>query len=301
MPNTQNNTGFYSLAAGEALERYRRVKISAGTAVYADAGEDSIGVTQQKKASGDLVPIKLWNAGGTFAIESAGAITADADVYGAADGKIDDTASGDKIGVSREDASGAAEAIEVVLESAESGGAISLASVDDINGNESIILTATASAVNELTVTNAATGNAVGLVTSGGDTNIGLTIGVKGAGDITVTSGDDLLLQPGPLAADVAKIQAYDVAATAYEDLVVASGHATTPTLAINASGGVTVGSAAAGPIAFFGVTPASQVAHIASVATNLASNATADMNTLSVAINAMQVAIETMGFVATA
>jgi hypothetical protein len=56
----------------------------------------------------------------------------------------------------------------------------------DTNGNEEIIFTATASAVNELTIANAATGNAPSIATSGSDTNISLTIAPKGTGDVNI-------------------------------------------------------------------------------------------------------------------
>ena len=69
-------------------------------------------------------------------------------------------------------------------------------SIQDSNGNEVIKTPATASAVNELTVTNAATGNAVQLSATGGDTNIGLVIAPKGTGKVridqkVVTTTDD--------------------------------------------------------------------------------------------------------------
>lgn len=62
-------------------------------------------------------------------------------------------------------------------------------SIDDANGNEVIKTPATASAVNELTITNAATGNAVALTATGGDTNIELQIGSKGNKQLKLTSG----------------------------------------------------------------------------------------------------------------
>jgi hypothetical protein len=52
----------------------------------------------------------------------------------------------------------------------------------DTNGNEEIKFTTTASAVNEITVTNAATGNAPELSATGGDTNIDLKLKGKGTG-----------------------------------------------------------------------------------------------------------------------
>lgn len=62
-------------------------------------------------------------------------------------------------------------------------------SIDDSSGNEIIKTPATASAVNELTITNAATGNAVQLSATGGDTNIDLKLVPKGTGALTVPAG----------------------------------------------------------------------------------------------------------------
>ena len=59
-------------------------------------------------------------------------------------------------------------------------------SILDTNGNELFKLTATSSAVNEITYANAATGNKPTLTASGGDTNIGVSIQPKGSGTITI-------------------------------------------------------------------------------------------------------------------
>jgi hypothetical protein len=58
----------------------------------------------------------------------------------------------------------------------------------DANGNELILLKTTASAVNELQVTNAATGDGVEIATTGGDTNIDLVLNPKGSGSVDVNS-----------------------------------------------------------------------------------------------------------------
>src|SRR6056300_811213 len=60
--------------------------------------------------------------------------------------------------------------------------------IADANGNELILLQTTTSAVNELKITNAATGNAVQIATSGGDTNIDLKLSPKGTGVVDVDS-----------------------------------------------------------------------------------------------------------------
>ena len=59
-------------------------------------------------------------------------------------------------------------------------------SILDTNGNELFLLTATGSAVNELTYNNASTGNKPTFTASGGDTNIGVSIQPKGSGTITL-------------------------------------------------------------------------------------------------------------------
>ena len=57
-------------------------------------------------------------------------------------------------------------------------------SILDTNGNEVALITATSSAVNEVTFVNAATGNNPSLSASGGDTNVGIALKTKGSGVI---------------------------------------------------------------------------------------------------------------------
>jgi hypothetical protein len=64
--------------------------------------------------------------------------------------------------------------------------------VNDTNGNELMKVTATASAVNELTLANAATGNGPTLSSTGDDTNIDINITPKGTGEVNVTNIDVL-------------------------------------------------------------------------------------------------------------
>ena len=72
--------------------------------------------------------------------------------------------------------------------------------IADINGNEEIKFVATSSAVNEITVTNAAANNAPSISATGGDTNIDLNLAGKGTGvvkaggvDIVTVSGTQTL------------------------------------------------------------------------------------------------------------
>jgi len=57
-------------------------------------------------------------------------------------------------------------------------------SILDTNGNELALLTATGSAINEVTLANAAAGNDPSFSATGGDTNIGLELKTKGSGVI---------------------------------------------------------------------------------------------------------------------
>lgn len=61
--------------------------------------------------------------------------------------------------------------------------------ITDDSGNEYIKFAKTASAVNEISITNSATANNPSLSATGSDTNIGLTLAGKGTGLIKLTSG----------------------------------------------------------------------------------------------------------------
>jgi hypothetical protein len=64
-----------------------------------------------------------------------------------------------------------------------------IAQINYANGNEELKFTATGSAVNEFTITNAATGGRPDLSVTGGDTNIGLSITTKGTGLVLFNDG----------------------------------------------------------------------------------------------------------------
>ena len=58
--------------------------------------------------------------------------------------------------------------------------------INDENGNEQIVFQTTSSAVNQLDITNSATGNAPSIQATGGDSKISLKVGPKGTGLIEV-------------------------------------------------------------------------------------------------------------------
>jgi len=109
--------------AGEALEAKRRVKIESGTltdppeVVYADAGEDFVGVTEYKVADGGMVAVKLNSAPGTFECECTvnSAIARGTVLYGAADGKVSDASSGTAQGISCQAAGASGDILEVAF------------------------------------------------------------------------------------------------------------------------------------------------------------------------------------------
>ncbi|NBR62538.1 MAG: hypothetical protein EBT86_13095, partial [Actinobacteria bacterium] len=63
-----------------------------------------------------------------------------------------------------------------------------ITAINDTNANELIKFTATASAVNEITVANAATTANPVISATGGDTNIGITLTPKGTGGVTTAN-----------------------------------------------------------------------------------------------------------------
>lgn len=67
-------------------------------------------------------------------------------------------------------------------------------SIDDSNGNEVIKTPATTSAVNEITVTNAATGNAPTISATGDDANVSLNLTPKGSGTVNITGSSTGIL-----------------------------------------------------------------------------------------------------------
>jgi hypothetical protein len=112
-----NESGIKTFTAGGALAAYRRVKLSAGSGtqvVYADAGEDHIGVTKDSAASGGVVAVALKSKPGTVKVTAADSFAAGAELYGAADGKVSDTVAGAKLGRAGAAASGDASVVELI-------------------------------------------------------------------------------------------------------------------------------------------------------------------------------------------
>ena len=107
--------------AGEDLEAYRRVKIETGTTttppevVYADAGEDCIGLTLYPVKDGDEVAVQGLAKDGTFLAEAADSFAVGADLYGAADGKVSDTSNGTAYFKALQAAGAAGDVVEICV------------------------------------------------------------------------------------------------------------------------------------------------------------------------------------------
>lgn len=112
--------GVLTLQAGEALAAHRRVKVESGTVadpvevVYADAGEQHIGTTEAAAADTTYVAVRPRNMDGSVLVTAAGAFSRGATLYGAADGKVDDTSSGTAIGIALEAATADGDVVEML-------------------------------------------------------------------------------------------------------------------------------------------------------------------------------------------
>lgn len=80
--------------------------------------------------------------------------------------------------------------VKVSVADVTKGRTIQTTGINDNNNNEVITITTTASAVNELTVANSATGANPVISATGSDTNIGITLTPKGTGNAVLTSGN---------------------------------------------------------------------------------------------------------------
>ena len=108
-----------AFTAGAAIAKHLRVKLSSGVLAVAGAGTSDepveIGTIEEAAfAAGDLRSVRMRNAQGTVKMVASAAIAAEAAVYGAAGGKIDDTTSGAAIGIALEAATADGDIIEVL-------------------------------------------------------------------------------------------------------------------------------------------------------------------------------------------
>ncbi len=93
-----SQNGPFTMISGEALVAERFVLISSSTLMYADGGEEPVGITKQAVASGELVACELLD-GNIRKVTGSKAITAGSALYVTTDGKVSDSAVGKQIGI----------------------------------------------------------------------------------------------------------------------------------------------------------------------------------------------------------
>lgn len=119
MSTTTIDNSSRTFVAGEALDAYLLVQVTGDGTVdkaTATAGQSNVGFTVTAAASGEAVSVSLLYGGGSSFGTASEAISIGDIVYGAADGKLtpDDSANGDKIGVSLSAATADGDIIEVL-------------------------------------------------------------------------------------------------------------------------------------------------------------------------------------------
>ena len=100
--------------------------------------------------------------------------------------------------------------------------------IGDENGNEQIIFQTTSSAVNQIDVTNAASGNGPSISATGGDTNVDLLLLPKGSGTVNLDTNvevSDGLIELKTGTGNVAKIKFYCESGNAHAQTLQASPH----------------------------------------------------------------------------
>jgi hypothetical protein len=115
----QNEGGIKAYIATEALAAFRRVRFTAGTSThveYADKLDSSnfIGWTLEAAAINDHVAVGLKKSGRTFKATASEVLAAAAALYAADDGKVADTASGNRIATALQAATADGDVIEIV-------------------------------------------------------------------------------------------------------------------------------------------------------------------------------------------
>lgn len=113
--------GNLTFTAGEDLVQFRRVKLKSGTTAvppeveYADANERSIGFTETNAESGKVVSVRPHNVDGNRIAVASEAFVVGATLYGAADGKVSDTAASAAIlGAALEEATADGDEVQIL-------------------------------------------------------------------------------------------------------------------------------------------------------------------------------------------
>ena len=120
--------------------------------------------------------------------------------------------------------------------------------IADENGNEQIIFQTTSSAVNQIDVTNAATGNGPEISATGGDTNIDLKLTPKGTGKVVLDG--NVSIDTGVIdlknGGTASKVLFYCESSNAHAQTLQSAPHSVGATNTLTLPGGTTIGNDAA-------------------------------------------------------
>jgi len=120
--------------------------------------------------------------------------------------------------------------------------------ITDENGNEQIIFQTTGSAVNQLDITNAATGSGPEISSTGGDTNIDLKLTPKGSGKVVLDG--NVSIDTGVIdlknGGTASKVLFYCESSNAHAQTVQSAPHSVGATNTLTLPGGTTIGNSAA-------------------------------------------------------
>jgi hypothetical protein len=120
--------------------------------------------------------------------------------------------------------------------------------IADENGNEQLIFQTTSSAVNQFDITNAATGNAPEIASTGGDTNIDLKLTPKGSGVVMIDG--NVGIETGVIdlknGGTASKILFYCESSNAHAQTLQSAAHSVGATNTLTLPGGSTIGNSAA-------------------------------------------------------
>lgn len=103
------------MTLGGTVSKYQRVKFSGATVVVAGLTDRGIGVAMRGGVSGDVVTIRMDTPGRSTKMIANAAISAGADVYSAANGRVSTSAStAFRVGRAKEASAAAGDRIEII-------------------------------------------------------------------------------------------------------------------------------------------------------------------------------------------
>lgn len=202
------DTGYGTVTLTGTVSQYARVT-NAGAA--AGALEQELGVAMVSGVSGDVISVALPTKEGTRLMTAAAAISAGANVYGAASGKVSSVANGNFKGIAREAASADGDVIEVLAFNSPVANTVTLASASGaitIAGGTVVITKTGSLAAMTLAAPTAAQNGTILRITSA--TAFAHTVTATGLFDDGVTGGSKTTATFAAFAGASMEVMAYE-------------------------------------------------------------------------------------------